>query len=208
MTDSLITPSLTARAAALPVANIGDAMERLNVADSAVRGVWKGARLAGTAFTVLTAGGDNKVIHEALDQVSPGDVLVINGQADTQRALLGELIAARAIVKGCVGIVIDGAIRDVRDLEEMQFPVFARAITPAGPYRNGPGKLQCPVAIGGVVVNPGDLIVGDEDGVAVLAASEAEDIINRAEAKHARETEQRHSILAGTNEHATARARA
>lgn len=208
MSDSLITPSLIARAAALPVANIGDAMERLNVADSAVSGVWKGARLAGTAFTVLTAGGDNKAIHEALQQISPGEVLVINGQADTQRALMGELIAARAIAKGCSGIVIDGAVRDVRDLEEMQFPVFARAVTPAGPYRNGPGKLQCPVAIGGVVVNPGDLIVGDEDGVAVLAAREAEDIIDRAEAKHAQETAQRHAILAGTEEPAAARARA
>jgi RraA family protein len=189
MTDDLVN-----RAAALPVANIGDAMERLNVVDAQIGTVWPGARVAGRAFTVMTAGGDNKAIHEALTQIGPGDVLVVNGQGNTNRALIGELIAGRAIARGVAGFVIDGAVRDVRDLEELRFPVYARAVTPAGPYRNGPGYLQRPVAIGGVVVNPGDIVVGDDDGVAVLPQAEAADIIGRAEAKHEQETKQRAEI--------------
>jgi RraA family protein len=183
-------------AGTLPVANIGDAMERLNVVDSGIRTVWPGARIVGRAFTVMTAGGDNKAIHEALEHVGPGDVLVVNGQGATHRALIGELIAGRAAAKGVVGFVIDGAIRDVRDLEEMGFPVFARAVTPAGPYRNGPGYHQKPVAIGGVVVNPGDLVVADDDGVAVVPRDAEAGVIARAIAKHEQELAQRVGIPA------------
>lgn len=178
----------------LPVANIGDAMDRLNVVDAAIGPLWAGAHLVGRAFTVMTAGGDNKAIHDALEHAGPGDVLVVNGQGATHRALIGELIAGRAAAQGVLGFVIDGAARDVRDLEEMQFPVFARAVTPAGPYRNGPGYHQRPVAIGGVVVSPGDLIVADDDGVAVVPQETEADIIARAVAKHAQELAQRNAI--------------
>lgn len=183
-------------AGTLPVANIGDAMERLNVVDSGIGPVWSGARLVGRAFTVMTAGGDNKAIHEALDHAGPGDVLVVNGQGATHRALIGELIAGRAAAQGVVGFVIDGAIRDVRDLEAMRFPVFARAVTPAGPYRNGPGYHQKPVAIGGVVANPGDLVVADDDGVAIVPRDAEAGIIARAIAKHEQELAQRDGITA------------
>ena len=185
------------RFAALPVANVGDAMDRLGVVGSAVRPVWRGARLAGPAFTVEVAGGDNAGIHEAIAQIAPGQVLVVNGHSVTDRALVGELIAERLRVAGCGGLVVDGAVRDVDDLEELRFPVFAAGVSPAGPYRHGPFRLGRPVAIGGVVVHPGDVVLGDSDGVAVVPAAEAEAVLARAEAKHADETETRRRIVTG-----------
>ncbi|QHC71550.1 methyltransferase [Rathayibacter sp. VKM Ac-2801] len=188
--------TLLERFAALPVANVGDSMDRLGVVDAAIRPVWRGARLAGPAFTVEVAGGDNAGIHEAIPQLSPGDVLVVNGHGVQDRALVGELIGERLRKAGCIGIVLDGALRDVDDLEEMGFPAFARSVSPAGPYRNGPYRLGVPVAIGSVVVSPGDLVLGDSDGLAVVPRDQAEAVLERAEAKHAAESETRKSILA------------
>ena len=189
--------SLLERFAALPVANVGDSMDRLGVVDAAIRPVWRGARLAGTAYTVEVAGGDNAGIHQAITHIAPGQVLVVNGHGVTDRALIGELIAERLRVAGCVGIVVDGALRDIDDLEELRFPAFAAGASPAGPYKNGPWRLDRPVAIGGVVVHPGDVVLGDSDGVAVVPAAEAEAVLARAEAKHADETETRRRIVSG-----------
>lgn len=185
-----------ARFRELPVANIGDAMERLNVVDGSIRSVWRGAKLAGPAYTIEVAGGDNAGIHEALAHLKPGDVLVVNGHGVTNRALLGELISERLKKIGAAGVVVDGAIRDARDIEEMGFAVFSTGITPAGPYKNGPFRLNIPVAIGGVVVAPGDIVVGDDDGLAVVPAAEASSILEAAEAKHASETAIRAAIVA------------
>ncbi|QOD43961.1 RraA family protein [Clavibacter zhangzhiyongii] len=192
MTDA----SSLARLAALPVANVGDSMDRLGVVDAGIHAVWRGARVAGPAFTVEVAGGDNAGIHEALGRLRPGDVLVVNGHGLRDRALVGELIGERLRSAGCAGIVIDGALRDVDDLEEMGFPAFARAVTPAGPYRNGPYRIQVPVAIGTVVVSPGDIVLGDSDGLAIVPAAEASAVADRAEAKHADESATRASIVA------------
>ncbi len=195
-THQPVTPDVVQRLGALPVANIGDAMQRLGVVEAEIGAVWRGARTAGTARTVEVAGGDNAGVHEAIDTLRPGDVLVVNGHGVRDRALVGELIAERLRARGCVGLVIDGAVRDVDDLEELGFPVFARAVTPAGPYRNGPFRVGVPVAIGGVVVHPGDVIVADGDGVAVVPAAEAAAVLGRAEAKHADETRIRNEIVA------------
>ncbi len=157
----------------LPVANIGDARARMGMVDSGIRSLWKGARVVGRARTVWTRAGDNKALHEALEKVQPGEVIVINGHGDRNRALMGELIAERARSRGCVGMVIDGAARDVDALAEIGFGVWARAVSPAGPYKDGPGQIDVPVAIGGVVCNPGDLVVADDDGVIVVPAAEA-----------------------------------
>jgi regulator of RNase E activity RraA len=197
MTMTNLDPELIARFAALPVANVGDAMERLGVVDAGVSAAWLGARLAGPAFTVEVAGGDNAGIHAALELLEPGQVLVVNGHGVRDRALIGELIAERLRRRGVVGIVIDGALRDVDDLRTMGFPAFARAASPAGPYRNGPFRVGEPVAIGGVVVRPGDLVLGDGDGLAVVRAEEAAAVLVRAEAKHADETATRRAILEG-----------
>lgn len=178
----LTTEQLVGRFAALPVANIGDAMERLGVLDSRIRPMWRGARVAGPAFTVWTRSGDNALVHRALDEARPGEVIVVNGQADETRALMGELMGARARARGLAGFVIDGAVRDVAALEELRVPVFARAVTPAGPYKHGPGVLGRPIAVGGVAVLPGDLVFGDDDGVVIVPRANAPVILAAAEA--------------------------
>ncbi|MFL0389812.1 RraA family protein [Curtobacterium sp. 179-B 9B NHS] len=195
-TEHAVPREIVDRLGALPVANVGDAMQRLGVVEAEIGAVWRGARTAGTARTVEVAGGDNAGVHEAIDSLEPGDVLVVNGHGVRDRALVGELIAERLRARGCVGLVVDGAVRDVGDLEEIGFPVFARAVTPAGPYRHGPFRVGVPVAIGGVVVHTGDVVVADGDGVAVVPAAEAADVLARAEAKHADETRTRNEIVA------------
>lgn len=180
----------------LPAANIGDAMDRLGVADSAIQAVWPGARLAGPAFTVWTRPGDNKGIHQALQLARPGDVIVVAGGGDESRALLGELIGERAISAGIAGFALDGAARDAETLGEIGMPVFARATSPAGPYKDGPFRLSTAVAFGGVPVLPGDVIVGDSDGVVVVPRELAEKVADAAEAVFADETNRRAAILA------------
>jgi len=189
-------PGLVARLAALPAANIGDAMERLGVADSAIQAIWPGAKLAGPAFTVWVAAGDNRGIHESLAVAQPGDVVVVAGGGDTSRALLGELIGERAISAGIAGFALDGAARDAEVLGEIGLPVFARATTPAGPYKNGPSRIAVPIAFGGVPVLPGDIVIGDSDGVVVIPRDHAERIAEAAEAVFADEAERRARIVA------------
>ncbi|MFK0006442.1 methyltransferase [Paenarthrobacter sp. NPDC090520] len=184
------------RLAKLPAANIGDAMDRLGVADSAIQAIWSGARLAGPAFTVWTRPGDNQGIHQALQVARPGDVIVVAGGADESRALLGELIGEKAINLGIAGFALDGAARDAEALAEIGMPVFARAITPAGPYKNGPSRLGGPVAFGGVPVMPGDIIIGDPDGVVVIPREQAAAVADAAEAVFADETSRRAAIIA------------
>jgi regulator of RNase E activity RraA len=185
------------RLRALPVAVIGDVMDRLGLLHSAIKPIWPGARFAGHALTVWTRAGDNKTIHEALPLVQPGDVVVVNGEADESRALIGELIARRAQVAGAVGFVLDGAARDAEGIAELGVPVFARAVTPAGPYKFGPGRIGEPVAVGGVVVTPGDYVAGDADGVVVIAQNRIAEVLDAAEAKAQREAEILVAIGAG-----------
>jgi len=187
------------RLAKLPAANIGDAMDRLGVADSAIQAVWPGAKLAGPAFTVWTRPGDNKGIHAALQQARPGDVIVVAGGGDASRALLGELIGERAINLGVAGFALDGAARDAEALGEIGMPVFARATSPAGPYKDGPFRLGTAVAFGGVPVLPGDVIVGDSDGVVVVPREQAAAVAEAAEAVFADETGRRQAIVAARN---------
>lgn len=188
-------PALLGRLRALPVANIGDAMERLGIIDPGIHAMWPGARLVGSAFTVWTRSGDNLFVHQAIDLASAGDVIVVNGGGDASRALVGELMGTRAKVRDLAGYVIDGAVRDAKDLGAMALPVFARGSSPAGPYKNGPGKLLVPIAVGGVCVRPGDVLVGDDDGVVVVPLEEAEDVVARAEEIHRNEAVKRASYV-------------
>lgn len=183
------------RLAKLPAANIGDAVDRLGVADSAIQAIWPGATLAGPAFTVWTRPGDNQGIHEALKLVQPGDVIVVAGGADESRALLGELIGERSINLGVAGFALDGAARDAEALAEIGMPVFARATTPAGPYKHGPFRLGTPIAFGGVPVLPGDIIIGDSDGVVVIPREQAAAVADAAEAVFADESARRQAII-------------
>lgn len=182
--------------AGVPVANIGDARERLGLLAGRVRAVWPGARVVGRALPVFCRKGENIGILAALDVAEPGDVLVVDGQGDPDRALMGELLAERARVKGVLGMVVDGAVRDVEELRQLRFPVWAVGSSPAGPYKNGPGWAGRPVAVGGVVVNRGDLVVGDGDGVVVVPAAEAERTLVDALAVQSDETSRRAAIVA------------
>ena len=176
----LAPADLVARYASVPAANVGDAQDRFGIAVG-LSPVWAGARLAGRARTVWTRSGDNLYLHRALDVAEPGDVIVVNGHGDLSRALMGDLIGVRAQRLGVVGFVIDGAVRDAEALCELGLPVFACGVTPAGPYKHGPGRLDVPVAIGGVVVHPGDIIVADADGVVVVPFETAEATLVAAE---------------------------
>lgn len=197
--DGRSREELLAAYAGLPVANIGDARGRMGMVDSGIRSLWKGARAVGRARTVWTRAGDNKALHEALAKVQPGEVIVINGHGDLNRALMGELIAERARSRGCVGMVIDGAARDVDALAGIGFGVWARAVSPAGPYKDGPGHIDIPVAVGGVVCNPGDLVVADDDGVIVVPAAEAFTSLAAGRAVEADEAQRRAAIVAARN---------
>ena len=173
---------LLARLARLPVANVGDAMDRISAVDSAIRPMWRGARVVARAYTVLTRSGDNQGIHEAIDLAAPGEVLVINGFADVSRALVGELLAGRAKANQLAGFVIDGAIRDVDEIEGLGVAMFARAVTPAGPYMMGPHRQQVAIALGGQCVLPGDVITGDADGLVVIPFAQLVATVEAAEA--------------------------
>ncbi|VXB05588.1 Dimethylmenaquinone methyltransferase [Burkholderia sp. 8Y] len=153
--------------------------------------------MAGTAVTVRTRPGDNLAIHLAFDFCRPGDVLVIDGGGDLHQALMGDIMASYAESIGLKGLVIDGAIRDVASLRARDFPVYARGVTHRGPYKNGPGEINVPVSVGGMVVHPGDIVVGDEDGVLAIAQADAADVLKGARAQELKEAQALRSILEG-----------
>lgn len=161
---------------------VGDAMDRFGALDSKIQATWPAGRVVGNAYTVWTRAGDNLAIHQALDLIEPGDVLVVNGYADETRALIGEMLGIKAKTRGLAGFVLDGAARDIAELQELGMPAFARAVTPAGPYKNGPGHLALPIAAGGVCVHPGDAVLGDGDGVVVVPREQLGDTLTRADA--------------------------
>jgi RraA family protein len=152
-----------------PVALIGDIQRRIGMMASAIRPMTKHAWFHGTILPVLTREGDNLAIHRALDEAVPGDVLVINGNAEVNRAVFGDLLAEICLARGIAAVVIDGAVRDVDEIEGLGLPVFARAVNPAGPSKTGPGTVGAPVACGNVVCHPGDAIIGDRDGIIVVS---------------------------------------
>jgi regulator of RNase E activity RraA len=159
------------------VANLGDALDRLNIVDGGIAPIWNGARAVGTALPVRTVAGDNKAVINALDHIRPGDILVINAFGYEGRAIIGDNLAQRFAVFGAVGAVVDGYVRDRAIIEKLGIPVFARGLTPAGPFKNGPGTIGEAVAIGGVVVNPGDIVAADEDGVIVIPPTRADEAL-------------------------------
>lgn len=183
-----------AQLARFPAALIGDAHQRMGVMTGDIRLATPGLRLAGSILPILAREGDNLAIHRALDDAQPGDVLVINGNGDTSRAVFGDILGEICIAKGVAGVVIDGATRDVDELTAMKLPVFAKAITPAGPWKNGPGTIGEPVACGHVVCHPGDAIFGDSDGIVVIPRNRLGAAISATEAQDATEEAMRANI--------------
>ncbi|MFE7423120.1 RraA family protein [Rhodococcus sp. NPDC057529] len=193
-------PAILAQLEPYPSANVGDAQDRLNIMSSTIKAQWPGARCVGVALTVHTREGDNLAIHRALDDAQPGDVLVINGHSDSNRAVFGDLLAEICLTKRVAGVVIDGTTRDRDPIAEMQLPLWATGVTPTGPTKNGPGIIGEPIACGGVVVETGDIIVADGDGVAVIKRDRLTTVVDRLAAVD--EAENR--IRARIREHAAA----
>ena len=160
-----VDPGITAKFRELPVANISDSMSRMAAGGPSLRPIHKAGPLAGPAFTVKTRPGDNLMVHKAIDIADPGDVIVVDGGGDLTNSLIGELMSAYAESRGIAGIVIYGAIRDYDTLHAGSFPIYAAGVTHRGPYKDGPGEINVPIAIAGMVIEPGDLIVGDGDGI-------------------------------------------
>jgi RraA family protein len=157
----------------------------------------KAKPLAGTAVTVRTRAGDNFAIHRAFDFCRPGDVLVIDGGGDLIQALMGEIMATYAESLGVQGLVIDGAIRDVGSIRSKDFPVYARGVTHRGPYKSGPGEINVPVTVGGMVVHPGDIIVGDEDGVLAISPGDVAAVLAAAQRQGDKEAASLKAIAEG-----------
>ncbi len=158
----------------MPVANIDDNMGRIAAVDATIVPFNK-SPLLGTAFTVRMPAGDNLMFHKAMDLAQPGDVIMIDVGGSVDRSILGELMVSYCRARGIAGIVCDGAIRDAEALGKLtDFAVYARGVTPNGPYKNGPGEINVPVVIGGKLVKPGDIIVGDADGVIIIDPADAE----------------------------------
>lgn len=189
-------PALIAQFRNAATAVISDNLDRLPGAVG-LRPFHRGGPMAGTALTVRVAAGDNLLIHQALTLVRPGDVIVVDGGGDISRALVGEIMTTVAISRGAAGFVIDGAIRDAGALAKGDFPCFARAAIHRGPYKNGPGAINVPVSVGGMVVAPGDIVVGDEDGVVAFSQAIATELLAKVRAQEAREAEIIKSIHEG-----------
>ncbi|WP_152655627.1 RraA family protein [Oceanobacillus sp. CFH 90083] len=163
----------------IPAANIDDCMNRMGAVNSAIRPMNK-SPLLGVAFTVKVPEGDNLMFHKAMDMAQPGDVIIIDASGYTERAILGELMISYCKSRGITGVVVDGSIRDAEALEAMDFPIYARGISPNGPYKNGPGEINVPVTIGGKTVCPGDIVVGDQDGIVIIKPDDAKELAIKA----------------------------
>lgn len=178
-----IAPDLVAIAQALPTAVIGDVSHRLFSFPGGFSNYSQRATgFAGPAFTVKVRPGDNLFLHKALDVAQPGDVVVCAGAGALENALLGEMMGRYAASRGIAAIVIDGAVRDRAGLAELPIPVYARGITPNGPWKSGPGEVGYPIAAGGLAIAPGDLMVGDSDGILALRRDDAAPILAAAQA--------------------------
>ncbi|WP_144589399.1 RraA family protein [Brevibacterium casei] len=187
---------VAAELAKIPTSALGDGGDRLGFLDSDIKPVWDSAPIAGRAFTVHTRPGDNQAIHRALPLTRPGDVLVVAGGGETNRALIGELIAERAQLRGIVGMIIDGAVRDAAAIEQLGFPVWAKGVSPAGPYKSGPGRLRETISVAGAVCHHGDYVVADADGVLVVPAASVEQVLAAGQAVLADEHRRQQEIRA------------
>jgi regulator of RNase E activity RraA len=154
--------------------------------------------MIGAAFTVRTRSGDNLMVHKAIDLAEPGDVIVVDAGGDTTQAIIGEIMLRLARKKGLAGFVIDGAIRDSQAFRTLNFPCFAKGVTHRGPFKEGPGEINVPVSIGGMVVHPGDIVFGDDDGLVAIPLDHADEIMDRVAEQLSRERQTMQSIEDGT----------
>ncbi|WP_406855295.1 RraA family protein [Alsobacter sp. KACC 23698] len=181
----------------IPVANVSDSMSRVVAGGPRLRPMHRDGVMAGPALTAKTRPGDNLMLHKAIDMASPGDVIVYDAGGDVTNAVFGELMLAHAIRRGVAGLVIYGAIRDADGLRARNLPVFALGVTHRGPSREGPGEIGYPIAIEGMVIQPGDLVMGDGDGVVCVPYGDLEAVYEAAKKKNDAENRQMEQTEAG-----------
>jgi len=194
-----VAPEIVRNAAAYQAAILADVAGRRGTLNGRVRALSPSMKLAGPAFTVEVRAGDNLMIHAAMALAKPGDVLVIDGKGDQSCALMGALMMNQCKVMGLAGVVVDAAVRDTEELRALGFPVFSVGSNPNGPTKFVPGRINWPVSVGGIAVHPGDLIVGDADGVVVIERDKAASLLDLAAKKVADETTRMADILQQRN---------
>jgi RraA family protein len=196
--DTVVPDGAVESFRAYPTPDVSDLLNRLYTMSTAISSLTENLSVVGPACTVKVFPGDNLMVHKAHDLVQPGDVLVIDASSSMMTAVLGDLICTKARHRGVAGVIVDGLVRDLPAIKALgDFPVFARGVTPLGPLHRGPGEVNYPVSCGGIVVHPGDLIVGDGNGVVVVPTESIEELLTRLDARRRADAEYTAAVARG-----------
>ncbi|MFJ7734916.1 RraA family protein [Lysinibacillus sp. NPDC097287] len=187
--------SIINRFKGIPTTCISDAMQGLNNLDFSIKPVKESFKVVGRALTVKLSAGDNLVVLKAIREAKPGDILVVDAKGDTYRAIAGDFVVGMAKIVGIVGIVVDGVIRDCAGIKQLDIPVFCRGTTVAASGKGGLGEFKVPISCGGVTIHPGDLVIGDIDGVVVIPQNDEEEILRKSLDKFKKDEERAERVL-------------